>query len=64
MIEDSAERRQPLRMRKQAARPHSKLDRHDLLLGRFAKRAAISIKADLDYGWRRRDYHDVSQWNG
>jgi hypothetical protein len=38
------------------------IDRHRGLRGAFAGSAG-SIEPDLDYGWRRRDYHDVTQQN-
>jgi hypothetical protein len=63
-MEDCAERRRPLRMQQRAARPLGKFDRHDMLLGGFARRAAISIKAHYDHGGHRRHCHDVSQENG
>ncbi len=44
--------------------PAQQHDRHRGLRGAVAGSTASSIEADLDYGWRRRDDHDVSQRNG
>ena len=49
---------------RRAVRQRSNSDRHRGLRGAVAGSTASSIEADLDYGWRRRDDHDVSQWNG
>jgi hypothetical protein len=49
---------------RRAVRHRSNIDRHRGLRGAVAGSTASSIEADLDYGWRRRDCHEVSQRNG
>ena len=49
---------------RRAVRQRSNIDRHRGVRGAVAGSTASSIEADLDYGWRRRDDHDVSQRNG
>ena len=44
--------------------PAQQHDRHRGVRGAVAGSIASSMEADLDYGWRRRDDHDVSQRNG
>ena len=40
------------------------IDRHNMLLGGFARRAVSSIKTNYDHGRHRQQRHDVSQENG